>query len=791
MYTQVNFRTVCILMYTLISGYFLINAQNPIVTDIFTADPTARVFNNTLYVYPSHDVPNCPQTKENNGFCMPDYFMYSTNDLVNYKNEGLVLSHNSVPWVRPNSYGMWAPDCIEKNGKYYFYFPGIPRDRSAFRKLGVAVADSPTGPFRPERNYIQGPISGIDPGIFNDTNGRSYMYYAQGGNIKVVELKANMKEVQGGVTTFNNFPPGYKEGPFVFKRQGTYYLTFPHIVQGRGYEIVYATSRNPRGPFQYKGTIMPNIANGTNHHSIVQYKGKWYMFYHNWTLSGKNKQRSMRADEIFFNGDGSIRQKRATNRGIGVPKAGDIIQLDRADSFRNVRVEKLPAGEPRGWQLGFIQNNGWVRFDNVNFGSGVQSFNARVSSGGSGGRIEFRINSITGPLLATATVSSTGGWNNWRTIKANTTGNTTGVKNLFCVFKGSGGNLFNVNWVSFSGGNSPNPNPNPNPSQNQKPVVSFIAPAVNASIPNNASVGVRVRATDTDGTISNVKLYLNNRFIRQENIDPYNWLNDSALQNLATGRYTLKAVATDNQGATTERTLQFQVGSPSPAPTGSNGIIANGNYFLKSTVVNENLYSNTSGNNGARMSPPSGNRDQIWTFAHLGDNVYTIRNAATGRYLEVPFAECEDGADVATWTAAGSTHQRWKIERSTSGYSLKPQHCQEMALDRKEGKTRATAQVWTFNTANINQQWNIIGSSGAKGIIDSNSIRTYPNPVSELVYVVGIYEPTLAQITDVNGKLVSTVQLSTADYEINVRNLPSGLYFLRLSNGYTTKLIKE
>lgn len=426
-----------------------ISAQNPLVTHLYTADPTARVFNGKLYIYPSHDVDTCTGNQGSNGFCMPDYHVFSTDDLVNWTDHGVIVDQNDVPWGEKNAYGMWAPDAVERDEKYYFYFPGIPRDGSAFRRIGVAVADSPTGPFRLENNYIQG-VSGIDPGVFIDDDGQAYLFHGGGETLRVVRLKNNMKETLGNTTFINDLPSGYKEGAFMFKREGIYYLTFPRV-GSNGYAIEYATAQNPMGPYNFRGEIMPNIANGTNHHSIVKYKNQWYIFYHFWSLSGSNKIRSMSADTIFFNNDGTIQKKEATLRGIGIPKAGDIIQLDRHNGINNAQTHLVEGNEPKGFQVDYIRNGGWVRFNRVNFGSGnLDKFTARVASGNQGGTLELRINSPTGPLLSSITINNTGGWGNYQTLNSDFINTTSGVKDIFAVFKGAGGFLFNVNWISFS-----------------------------------------------------------------------------------------------------------------------------------------------------------------------------------------------------------------------------------------------------------------------------------------------------------------------------------------------------
>ncbi len=447
-----NMKLKITLISILIITTFYSIAQNPLVTHMYTADPTARVFNNTLYVYPSHDVEGCTEEQGSNGFCMPDYHIFSTTDLVNYKDHGRVLDQNEVPWGAKDKFGMWAPDCIENGGKYYYYFPGIPKDKSSFRRIGVGVSDSPTGPFKWEENYIS-EVHGIDPNPFVDDNGKVYLYYGGGkgtGALKVIELKNNMIEPKGKPKVIEGIPEyGYREASFMFKRNGIYYFTWARVNQNN-YELEYGTSDNPLGPFKFQGVIMPNIGNGTNHHSIVNYKGKWYVFYHYWSISDNNRLRSMRAEEIEFNKDGNIVPKEATLRGIGMPKAGDLIHLDRYNNLVNAKVGLIKDQPVKSWQITHVKAYGWVQFNSVLFEKGKQNtFTARVSSGTNGGQLELHIDNPKGPLLAKIEVKNTGGWDSWKELSVPFIGKTKGVKDIYATFKGNNGYLYNIDWIKF------------------------------------------------------------------------------------------------------------------------------------------------------------------------------------------------------------------------------------------------------------------------------------------------------------------------------------------------------
>lgn len=424
-------------------------AQNPLVTHIFTADPTARVFDGKLYIYPSHDIVPPKGLENAPRFCMPDYHIFSLENGATWKDHGRVLDQNEVPWGEKDSYGMWAPDCIKKGDKYYYYFPAKPKDKSAFRRIGVGVSDSPVGPFKWEPDYIKG-VSGIDPGLFIDDDGKPYLYFGGGQDLYVVQLKDNMKEIAGEPRKVEYLPAGYKEASFLFKRDSIYYFTFAHVFTDEGYTIGYATSDNPMGPFTYRGKIMDNIANGTNHHSVVEYQGRWILFYHWWDISGFNKLRSIRADYMEFKNDGTIKKVVPTLRGIGVPTLGDTIQIDRYSAISNCQTAFVGGREPLGWMVCETKNLGWVRFNRVNFGDGkARKIKARIACGQRLGTFEVRLNSEKGKKIAEFPVQYTGGWNSWETVETNLLDKVEGTHDLVVVFRADWGStkVVNLNWL--------------------------------------------------------------------------------------------------------------------------------------------------------------------------------------------------------------------------------------------------------------------------------------------------------------------------------------------------------
>ena len=372
-------------------------AQNPVIRNLFSADPTARVFNNKVYVYPSHDIMP-PEGQRQDWFCMEDYHVFSSENLTDWTDHGMIVTQNKVPWVRPNSYSMWAPDCVYRNGKYYFYFPSAPAAGGGFA-VGVAIADRPEGPFTPVAEPIKG-VNGIDPCVLQASDGNAYIFW---GNGRCAKLKDNMieladdnpketvkwgnREVQMvGVNCLQGLPNRQAEGPFAFEYNGNYYLTYPYVRENT--EVLgYAMSKNPMGPYEYKGLIMAEHPNGcwTNHHSIVNYQGQWYIFYHTNYFSPKDdKRRSVCIEKLFFNADGTIQEVKETMRGVGINKATEKIEIDRYSSAsEGVTSEYVDTTNyRRGGCVTLPAKGSWSKYADVDFsvvGDGYMIISAKAA----------------------------------------------------------------------------------------------------------------------------------------------------------------------------------------------------------------------------------------------------------------------------------------------------------------------------------------------------------------------------------------------------------------------------
>ena len=432
-------------------------AQNPVIKGLYSADPTARVFEGKVWLYPSHDIIS-PVEPERRWFCMEDYHVFSSEDLVNWTDHGVILDQKNVPWGNPEGYSMWAPDCVERNGKYYFYFPNATKAGRGFG-IGVAIADSPAGPFVPEPEPIQG-VNGIDPCVLLASDGNAYLFWGNGrcakldpsmtklaeDNPKTTMKWGNREMEMVGVDCLKGLPNRQAEGPFAFEANGWFYLTYPYVQENT--EVLgYAMSKNPMGPYEYKGIIMARSGNEccTNHHSFVQYKGQWYLFYHHNDYSPSfDKNRSVRIDKVRFNPDGTIEQVIPTFRGVGVTPASAQIQMDRYSAIYHVAtgIDFLYPEKPfDGWLVHLGRTDCWVRYDEIDFGEAEPasvSFRYRAEKGA---KVSLWLSD--NDTLGTYELPASAGWEEF---SAPLTSSTTGLKNLKLRVDEGG---LDLDWVSF------------------------------------------------------------------------------------------------------------------------------------------------------------------------------------------------------------------------------------------------------------------------------------------------------------------------------------------------------
>lgn len=432
------------------------SAQNPIIHDQLTADPTARVFNNKVYLFPSHDIP-APVGQRQDWFCMEDYHVFSSENLTEWTDHGVILSQENVPWGKPDGYSMWAPDCVFKNDKYYFYYPNAPREGKGFA-IGVAIANQPEGPYTPEKESIKG-VGGIDPCVLIDDDGAAYLYWS-GMGIRGGRLKENMTELENGSQVMEGLPEGFKEGPFAFKREGRYYLTFPWVRKDQGTEtLAYAMSDSPLGPWQFKGLIMEEHDNRcwTNHHSLVEYKGQWYLFYHrNHYSPNMDKRRSACIEKVSFNADGTIQEVKQTLRGVGITPATGRIEIDRYSSVSDGVATGFndTTATFNGWHATLEKKGSWLRYNDVDFAGISDSYVVVKAKANTNTSFTIRDKSEKGKVIARLTITvegETGPFRRsmrgqWMTLTVPVEYIPKGITNLCVVCEGP---EVSIDWLQF------------------------------------------------------------------------------------------------------------------------------------------------------------------------------------------------------------------------------------------------------------------------------------------------------------------------------------------------------
>ncbi|CAA6679389.1 Endo-1,4-beta-xylanase A precursor (EC [Lentimonas sp. CC4] len=409
---------------------------NPLVSHMFTADPSAHSYEGRIYVYPSHD------KDDSSGYNMTDYHVLSSEDLVNWTDHGKVLDVTDVPWA---SSKMWAPDCAYKDGTYYFYFPAV--DSSGDKHIGVATSTSPAGPFVPEDEAIESSFE-IDPCVFTDDDGQVYMYWG-GHTCNVAKMDSTMKQFDGDIVELEGTDYFY-EAAWMHKLNGTYYLSYStggYLPDTNEHLIAYATATDPMGPFTYQGIVNGDVSGVTNHHSIMEHQGQWYLFYHNIDLpGGTNTRRSVVADYLHYNDDGTIRQVIQTTLGIGQYNGLTTIEAENYTKTEN--VEKRENSNDDGLHVIFDPGDELV-FTNIDLGTLLtDTLRMKVAATSSTGSIEIRTES--GDLLGTAPLTQASGSQVWQTISVEIDP-LDGVFNLSLTYTDTAASQLELDWFSFSG----------------------------------------------------------------------------------------------------------------------------------------------------------------------------------------------------------------------------------------------------------------------------------------------------------------------------------------------------
>lgn len=339
---------------------FVSYGDNPIITDVFTADPATLVYDGTCYVYVGHDENDAPNT----GYKMVDWKVYSSTDMVNWTDRGTALTAKTFSWSGGDAN---AAQCIYRNGKFYWYVSTHDKTNPGVA-IGVAVSDSPTGPFKDAlgralitndmTKYASHSWDDLDPTVFIDDDGQAYLYW---GNKACywVKLNDDMISLKGAITaipiTKEAFGPGFEEAPWLYKRNGLYYLLY---ASGFPESIAYSTSSSPAGPWTYRGIIMkPTPTSTTIHPAIVDYKGASYFLYHNGSLPGGGSyKRSVCIQKFQYNSDGTIPLLTDTTTGLNGTmsrmKSYNFQNMYWRNSDFNVKIEaNVTPSTDQFWQV--------------------------------------------------------------------------------------------------------------------------------------------------------------------------------------------------------------------------------------------------------------------------------------------------------------------------------------------------------------------------------------------------------------------------------------------------------
>lgn len=434
-------------------------AQNPIIQTNYTADPAPMVDGETVYLYTTHD----EDVTVRNFFTMNDWRCYSTKDMVNWTDHGKILSYKDFSWSRGDA---WAGQCVFRNGKYYFYVP--VNQKNGGNAIGVAVSDSPTGPFK---DAIGSPLligyGYIDPTVYIDDDGQAYLYWGN-PNLWYVKLNNDMisydKEVgivQVPLTKAGFYirtkdaekrPSSYEEGPWLFKRKNQYYLLYP--AGGVPEHFAYSTSPSPTGPWSYGDTIMHVIGKGgafTNHPGYIEFKGNSYLFYHSGALPGGGGfKRSVCIEQFQFNADGTIPLIKPTSEGVlkSVSNLNPFVKVE-AETIAFESGIETEKSDNVGMYVTDIDNGDYIKVRSINFSKKAKTFKASVASASQGAKIELHTDALNGPLVGTLEVTSTGDLQKWA-VQSCKVSSVKGIHDLYLVFKGGEGDLLNFDWWIFN-----------------------------------------------------------------------------------------------------------------------------------------------------------------------------------------------------------------------------------------------------------------------------------------------------------------------------------------------------
>lgn len=421
-----------------------VNAQRPIIQTKYTADPAPMVYNDTVFLYTTHDEDDAE------GFKMQDWLLYTSTDMVNWTDHGVVASLKSFDWVKRDN-GAWAEQVVERKGKFYMYCPIHGNG------IGVLVSDSPYGPFK---DPLGKPLvwqkehwDDIDPTVFIDEDGQAYMYWGN-PNCYYVKLNEDMISYSGDIVKLKETPEHYQEGPWFYKRNGHYYLAFASTCCPEG--IGYAMSDSPTGPWKTKGYIMrPTERTRGNHPGIMDYKGKSYVFGLNYDLlkletNTHYERRSVSVAEIHYNEDGTIQE---------VPYWADtkLEQIGTFNPFRKVEAETMAWGyglktapnADKSLSVVDVNNGEYICVRGVNFGKNKARRFEVSALPLEGGNLKIRLDAPDGKIVGNVNIPQGNETSKYELYSCEVNA-VSGIHDLYLSFEGENNkDLFELDYWKF------------------------------------------------------------------------------------------------------------------------------------------------------------------------------------------------------------------------------------------------------------------------------------------------------------------------------------------------------
>lgn len=760
-------------------------ADYPVASHRYLADPGAIVHNGRVYVYCSNDNEN-----GDDGYDMSSIVCVSSSDLKNWTDHGVVFDvPEDASWTNLS----WAPSPAYRDGKFYLYYG------NGGSAIGVAEADNPLGPFT---DPIDGPLADsntpgvqpfdgwlFDPMTFIDDDGQAYMYFGGNGedNLRVVRLNDDMISIDGEAEQFT--VPDFFEAAWLHKQDGTYYFSYSSDPDA-GMQIEYMTSDDPMSGFTYQGVISPQPPNNNNnnHQAIFQMNGQWYQMYHNRIVAEQNGDgtayhRNLGIDAFDHREDGSIIEMDHTVDAIeqlGYLNPFERVEAETMGQQNGIETEVCSAG---GMNVTSVDDDDWIMVEGVDFEEGAGRFSASVASEQTGGTIEVRLGSPDGTQMGTLEVPNTGGVQEWETVMTSLN-STSGVHDVYFVFKGSGGNLFNIDyWEFYASG----------------PIVNITSPDNGDHFFVGDEVSVDVSAEAQEGSITEVALLLDGQSVGTDNTAPYSF----TLTDLGEGNHILEAVATDSQDATDSSAISITVNIPqgpyNDAPHAVPGTIqaeefdvGGHDYAYFDNTPDENEGGEFRTDEGVGIAGPEDeNDDFIVGWTEEGEWLeYTVNVEEAGTY-DITYRVASGGDGVFTLSFEGNQVDEVETPSTTADeeewwmdYTYTDVITEEVTLQAGEQIMRLDVLSGGFNINYISLQPSVVTNLEDQ---ETGSVECYPNPSSDAfhVEVSGSFH---FRLTDINGNVLNSG--ASGEDMIIGRDVSPGIYLLHVIKREQTEVFK-